>query len=73
MITLSKGELLHTTVCGLPRAQSVTKTTLQYAEGQMSVGEYAQFYLSWTPQEQNKANNLISGIKTSLLLAKAGA
>lgn len=64
--TLTKSERAYTIVAGLPRAQQITLITLQYANGNVSEVEYIEFYLSWTIQEQNKANNLISGIKSEL-------
>ena len=44
---------------GLSDQDTATQIVLQYATNQMSDYEYTQFFLSWTPAQQEHANGMV--------------
>ncbi len=67
MKTLDKNLISHAYYCGLPAQFNLKLKVLQYAQGEISAEEYAEFYASASFANQLFADIMISEIESGLV------
>lgn len=62
MNTMSKEQIRWNYSCGLPRKFEVQKKVLGYADLSVTADEYADYYMNWTKEEKQFADDLLMEI-----------